>query len=68
MDDPIWMAAVVYLGLGLAVALPFLTFGIDRVDPAAEHAYAARALLLPGIVMLWPVVALRWAMLARDGR
>lgn len=46
---------------GLAVAAAFLLVGLDRIDPAARGAYAFRPLLVPGIVLLWPVVLLRWA-------
>jgi hypothetical protein len=42
------------------LAVAFLLWGIDRIDPAAAGAYAFRPLLFPGIVLLWPVVALRW--------
>jgi hypothetical protein len=38
------------------------------VDPAARGAYAFRPLLLPGLVLLWPLVAWRWAVLARTRR
>ena len=58
----------IYGGLGLAVAAAFLLVGIDRVDEAAHGAYAVRPLLLPGLVVLWPVVAIRWAMLENRRR
>lgn len=57
--------ARVYGGLGLAVAAVFLTIGIDRIDPVARGAYAFRVLLVPGIVLLWPLVLVRWRSLAR---
>jgi hypothetical protein len=50
-----------YLLTGLAVAIPFLAFGIDRTDPSARGAYGFRPLIFPGLVLLWPLVALRWA-------
>lgn len=50
-----------YLLTGMAVAVPFLIFGIGRLDPSARGAYAFRALVLPGIVLLWPLVVLRWS-------
>jgi hypothetical protein len=59
-------AAEIYGAVGLAVAAAFLVFGIDRIDPAARGAYAFRPLLLPGIVLLWPLVLWRWRALARD--
>lgn len=57
--------ALGYGGIGLAVGLAFLLFGIDRVDPAARGAYAVRPLLLPGLALLWPLVLWRWRALAR---
>ena len=53
---------------GIVLALAFLLWGIDRIDPAAAGAYAFRPLLLPGLVLLWPLVAVRWAILARRGQ
>ncbi len=54
-----------YGAVGLVVGLAFVLIGWDRVDPAAHGAYAVRPLLLPGFVILWPIIALRWAMLER---
>jgi hypothetical protein len=53
--------------LGLAVAAAFLLYGIDRVDPSARGAVAFRPLVAPGIVLLWPLVLLRWRALAKAG-
>ena len=58
-------AATIYGAAGLAVAAVFLLWGIDRVDPTASGAHAFRPLLIPGIVLLWPVVLLRWAWLEK---
>lgn len=54
-----------YGAVGVVLGLAFLLWGIDRVDPSATGAYAFRPLLMPGLVLLWPVVAIRWAVLAR---
>ena len=54
-----------YGAVGVVLGLAFLLWGIDRVDPSAAGAYAFRPLLMPGLVLLWPVVAIRWAVLAR---
>lgn len=65
------LAAWVVLGAqgyalaGLAVGMAFLLRGLDRVDPAARGAHAFRPLILPGLVLLWPLVVLRWMRLAR---
>ncbi len=45
---------------GLVSALLFLLLGIDRVEPSARGAYAFRPLIVPGLVMLWPLVLWRW--------
>ncbi|HEX2527239.1 MAG TPA: hypothetical protein VHL31_13205 [Geminicoccus sp.] len=60
-------AVRVYGAVGLAVAVVFLLHGIDRIDPSAQRAYAVRALLLPGVVLLWPVVLMRWHAALRAG-
>jgi hypothetical protein len=53
-------AVLVYAACGAVLALAFLLWGLDRIDPAAAGAYAFRPLLIPGLVLLWPLVALRW--------
>ena len=56
-------------GIGAAVAGAFLLGGgIERVEPASHDAYAVRPLLVPGIVLLWPLVLWRWAVLIRRVR
>jgi hypothetical protein len=54
-----------YAALGAIVAVTFLAIGLGRVDPAARGAYAFRPLLLPGLLLLWPLVLWRWWRLAR---
>ena len=54
-----------YGALGLVAAVAFLAFGLARVDAGARGAYAFRPLLLPGLVLLWPLVLWRWWRLAR---
>ncbi|MEM7524706.1 MAG: hypothetical protein AAF360_13290 [Pseudomonadota bacterium] len=49
--------------IGLAVALPFLAFGIDRIDENARGSYIFRPLLLPGVLIIWPLVLWRWLVL-----
>lgn len=60
MAAAIVTGTAVYAVIGLIVGVAFLFRGIERVDPAAHGAFAFRPLLLPGCVMLWPVVAFRW--------
>ncbi len=50
---------------GLIVAVAFLAVGIDRIDHAAAGAYTFRPLLIPGLILLWPLVVWRWVVLVR---
>lgn len=49
-----------YGAAGLLVGISFLLFGLSRLDPVAEGAYAFRPLLLPGLILFWPLVVRRW--------
>jgi hypothetical protein len=49
-----------WLLAGLCVGVSFLLIGLDRVDLSARGAYGFRPLLLPGLVLLWPLVIWRW--------
>ncbi|MCA8908887.1 MAG: hypothetical protein KDA49_11520 [Rhodospirillaceae bacterium] len=57
--------AEIYLWIGAAVAAVFLVWGIDRVEPNAAGAYVFRPLLIPGILLLWPLVLWRCWVLVR---
>ena len=50
----------VWGAIGLFTALIFLTVGMDRIDEDARGAYVFRPLLLPGIMLIWPLVLWRW--------
>ena len=58
------LGAKLWLGIGGLVAVPFLTFGIDRLDEDARGAYVFRPLLVPAILLIWPLVLWRWYTLA----
>lgn len=68
MAQLILSALEVYGWIGFGVSLAFLTIGIDRVDESARGSYAFRPLLIPGLVVLWPVILIRWAQLERKRR
>ena len=63
--DPVEVILCLWGAAGLIVALAFLAVGIDRVDESAHGAYAVRPLLVPGLVLLWPLILWRWFVLAR---
>jgi hypothetical protein len=51
----------IYVAIGLAFAAAFVPFGVVRVDQGARGAgIGFRVLLVPGTVLLWPVLARRW--------
>lgn len=52
--------AGVYVWVGVAVAVVFLGWGVDRIDPAARGAFLFRILAAPGVVGLWPLVIAAW--------
>ena len=59
-------AATCYGAIGAVVALAFLLIGVDRIDESAHGVYAFRPLLIPGIVLLWPLVLMRWRALEQQ--
>lgn len=61
------LLAQVYIGFGAATALAFLGFGIDRIDENARGVWVFRPFLIPGILLIWPLVAVRWWQLERAG-
>jgi hypothetical protein len=55
-----------YAVAGAAFAIAFLLFGIQRVDPVAEHSSIGfRLMVLPGVAAIWPLLLARWI---RSGR
>jgi hypothetical protein len=46
--------------IGALVAAVFLTIGLERIDEDAQGTYVFRPLLIPGILMIWPLVLWRW--------
>jgi len=50
----------IWLMIGGVVAAVFLFIGIDRIDEDARGAYVFRPLLVPGVLLIWPLVLWRW--------
>src|SRR5277367_5273519 len=49
----------VYGVVGAVVAAWFVLLRLDDIDAAARGAFAFRPLLIPGLMLLWPLVLLR---------
>ena len=59
-------ALALYGMTGVVFAAAFVTAGIHRVDPAAEHAPVSfRLIVIPGAAALWPLLLVRWIRSAR---
>ena len=59
--EVILLIALAYVLCGLAVGVPFVLSGVDRVDEAARGASLGfRLVILPGTVALWPLIAAKW--------
>jgi hypothetical protein len=63
-----WLAELVvglaglYGSAGLFFSIPFAAFGITRIDPlGAGSPWTFRLLIVPGVVLFWPLLLLRWA-------
>jgi hypothetical protein len=49
-----------YLALGVAFALVFVSWLVQRVEPSANGgSIVFRIMIVPGTTLLWPYVALR---------
>ena len=59
----IFFGVKVWLSIGALVAVAFLFLGIDRIDEDADGAYVFRPLLVPGVLLIWPLVVWRWFIL-----
>ena len=57
--EAILLGLRIWASIGAVIAAVFLTIGVDRIDEDARGAYIFRALLIPGVVVIWPVVLWR---------
>ena len=54
-------SVVAWLGLGAMFAVPFVTLGVQRIDPLARGATPGfRLAIVPGVLIFWPLLAARW--------
>jgi hypothetical protein len=62
----VFAAIGVYFAIGLVVALAFAGFAADRLlNRDAPVSPGARVLLMPGAMVLWPLVVARWLRMER---
>jgi hypothetical protein len=61
MTSALEAVVVMWLAAGLLVGVPFLAFAVGRVvEGAAGSSLMFRLMMLPGAVLLWPVLLYRW--------
>src|SRR5271169_4250986 len=61
MAAALFSAFALYIAIGVAVGLAFVLFGVTRALPHPTPVSAgSRIVLLPGSVLLWPLVLRRW--------
>lgn len=60
--EAILYGVALYTAAGAMFALVFLSVGLTRVDHGAKGAgISFRLLILPGLIALWPLMLVRWA-------
>lgn len=58
-----WLVTLIsgYVIAGTLFAVPFVTHGVNRVDPLAREApWTFRVLVAPGTAVFWPLLLVRW--------
>lgn len=61
LAEMIALVLVVYAGLGVLFAIPFVLRGAGAIDPAAKLGTRGfRLLIVPGSAALWPWLLTRW--------
>lgn len=61
------MIAKGYAALGAVVAAAFVFVGLDRIDSSSHGSYSFRPLIVPGLILLWPLVIMRWLAAEKGG-
>lgn len=61
MLELLFRLLALHLAAGVLFAGPFVGFGVARIDPhAARASWGFRLIILPGVILLWPLLAHRW--------
>jgi hypothetical protein len=56
------IAMAAYLAFGVVFAIPFVLVGAQKIDSHATHgSWGFRLLIIPGTMVLWPLLLRRWA-------
>jgi hypothetical protein len=59
---------LVYITCGLMFGVAFVAIGVGRLDDAARGtSITFRLLILPGTMVFWPLLAVRWLKISWQG-
>ena len=68
LEETLLGLIVVYLTCGLLFGVAFVAFGVGRLDDAARGtSITFRLLILPGTMVFWPLLAVRWLKISWQG-
>lgn len=57
----LFLIALLYLVAGLVFYFPFVSKGMKKIDDAVPGStWGFRLIILPGVVVLWPVMLRKW--------
>jgi hypothetical protein len=57
----ILLIAAVYLAIGIFFAIPFVVKWVEQIDTSAVQSHwTFRLLILPGVVLFWPILLRKW--------
>lgn len=62
LAEVIWLTIAIYLALGVPVGLVYILGGAGKIDPAAKGKglpFKVRLMILPGLILLWPLMLLK---------
>ena len=64
----LFVDALAAYGLAGAIfAVAFISRGMQRIDPVAQHApLGFRVIVMPGVAALWPLLLTRWIRVVRS--
>ena len=52
-----------YTAIGVIFAVPFVLWGVNRIDPVArESSWGFRVTIFAGSIAFWPLLLKRWAL------
>jgi hypothetical protein len=63
----ILLVAAAYLAAGAVFTVPFIIRGVTRIDEgAAGSGWGFRLIIIPGVIVFWPVLLKKWIAIKRQ--